>query len=92
MSAADLSPAIVAAMSHVLARLPEPALYARIDGVVREGRFVLMRRCSVGSPRPVRDTGAARQPVTMLERSGSLAECCQPAFVLGSMVGTVASS
>ena len=42
MEATELRPAIVGQMRDVLALLPEPPLYARIDGVVDGGRFVLM--------------------------------------------------
>jgi glutathione synthase/RimK-type ligase-like ATP-grasp enzyme len=42
MTRAELSAATVAAMREVLGLLPEPALYARVDGLVRDGRFVLM--------------------------------------------------
>jgi glutathione synthase/RimK-type ligase-like ATP-grasp enzyme len=42
MTAAELSPAVVTAMREVLGLLPASPLYARIDGVVRDGRFVLM--------------------------------------------------
>jgi hypothetical protein len=42
MSHAELSPEVAAAMSEVLALVPGSPLYARIDGIVRGGRFVLM--------------------------------------------------
>ena len=42
MEAAALDPATVAAMRDVLRILPSAPLYARIDGVVHRGRFVLM--------------------------------------------------
>jgi len=42
MEAATLDPAIVREMASVLARLPTPPLYARVDGVATGGRFVLM--------------------------------------------------
>ena len=42
MDPAPLDDATIAAMTRVLALLPSPPLYARIDGVLREGRFVLM--------------------------------------------------
>lgn len=38
----DLSAAIVSAMADVQALVPGDALYARIDGIVHHGRFVLM--------------------------------------------------
>jgi glutathione synthase/RimK-type ligase-like ATP-grasp enzyme len=40
--AAALHPAVVREMESVLRLLPEPALYARVDGVEIDGRFVLM--------------------------------------------------
>ena len=42
MEATELPAAVVEQMRRVLALLPEPALYARIDGVMHEGRFVVM--------------------------------------------------
>ena len=42
MQATTLGPAVVAQMRSVLALLPAPALYARVDGVTIDGRFVLM--------------------------------------------------
>jgi glutathione synthase/RimK-type ligase-like ATP-grasp enzyme len=42
MSAVRLSPDVVAQMTDVVALLPGSALYARVDGIVRDGRFVLM--------------------------------------------------
>jgi glutathione synthase/RimK-type ligase-like ATP-grasp enzyme len=42
MEAATLSEAVVRQMTSVLALLPAPALYARVDGVARGGRFTLM--------------------------------------------------
>jgi glutathione synthase/RimK-type ligase-like ATP-grasp enzyme len=42
MEAATLPPEVVAQMAAVLARLPAPALYARVDGLVRDGHFTLM--------------------------------------------------
>jgi glutathione synthase/RimK-type ligase-like ATP-grasp enzyme len=42
MEPATLPPAVIEQMRRVLALLPEPALYARIDGVMHEGRFVVM--------------------------------------------------
>ena len=42
VSACALAPQIVDEMAAVLALLPAPPLYARIDGVVVDGRFVLM--------------------------------------------------
>jgi glutathione synthase/RimK-type ligase-like ATP-grasp enzyme len=42
MEATALDPAIVRDMAFVLALLPAPALYARVDGVAVDGRFVLM--------------------------------------------------
>jgi glutathione synthase/RimK-type ligase-like ATP-grasp enzyme len=42
MQAAALPPDVIARMTEVLALLPERPLYARIDGVVQEGRFVLI--------------------------------------------------
>ena len=42
MEAARLDEATIRAMTHVLSLLPSESLYARIDGVQREGRFVLM--------------------------------------------------
>lgn len=42
MEAATLVPDVVAQMAAVLGLLPEPALYARVDGLVRDGRFTLM--------------------------------------------------
>ena len=42
VSACALAPGIVDEMAAVLALLPEPPLYARIDGVVVDRRFVLM--------------------------------------------------
>jgi len=42
MEAADLAPETVREMSTVLALLPHPALYARIDGLLQGTRFVLM--------------------------------------------------
>ena len=42
MDAASLGPEIVAQMRAILDLVPHPALYARVDGVVREARFTLM--------------------------------------------------
>ena len=42
MEPAELRPAIIEQMREVLALVPERALYARVDGVVIDGRFVLM--------------------------------------------------
>jgi glutathione synthase/RimK-type ligase-like ATP-grasp enzyme len=42
MEAASLPGDVVEQMAAVLALLPEPALYARVDGLVRDGRFILM--------------------------------------------------
>ena len=42
MLATALAPEIVDEMRHVLAALPGPALYARVDGVVQGSQFVLM--------------------------------------------------
>ena len=42
MEAATLSPAVVREMAAVLRLLPEPALYARVDGVAADDHFVLM--------------------------------------------------
>jgi glutathione synthase/RimK-type ligase-like ATP-grasp enzyme len=42
MEAATLSPAVVERMTAVLALLPERPLYARVDGVVDDERFVVM--------------------------------------------------
>lgn len=42
MEAAALDPATIAAMRDVLRLLPSAPLYARIDGVVHRGRFMLM--------------------------------------------------
>ena len=42
MEAATLAPDVIAQMAAVLTLLPEPALYARVDGVVQAGRSVLM--------------------------------------------------
>jgi glutathione synthase/RimK-type ligase-like ATP-grasp enzyme len=42
MEAAALDAATIEAMSRILSLLPSKPLYARIDGVVRGGRFVLM--------------------------------------------------
>jgi len=42
MEAATLPAAIVQDMASVLGLLPGPALYARVDGVAVDGRFVLM--------------------------------------------------
>lgn len=42
MEATVLPADVARQMAAVLALLPEPALYARVDGIVREGRFVLM--------------------------------------------------
>lgn len=42
MEAATLPDTIVEQMRRVLALLPEPSLYARVDGVMHEGRFVVM--------------------------------------------------
>jgi hypothetical protein len=42
MEAARLDDAAIAAMTRVLSLLPGEPLYARIDGVRRAGRFVLM--------------------------------------------------
>ena len=42
MEPATIPPDVVAQMAAVVALLPEPPLYARVDGVVQEGRFVLM--------------------------------------------------
>jgi len=50
MEAAALAPGVVAQMAAVLALVPEPALYARVDGVVRDGRFMLME-VEVNEPR-----------------------------------------
>jgi len=40
--AVDLGPAVVSAMATIVSHLPRESVYARIDGVVRAGRFVLM--------------------------------------------------
>jgi len=42
MEAAALAPALVREMAAVLALLPAPSLYARVDGVARGGRLVVM--------------------------------------------------
>jgi glutathione synthase/RimK-type ligase-like ATP-grasp enzyme len=42
MEAAALPGDVVAQMAAVLAMLPAPALYARVDGLTRDGRFTLM--------------------------------------------------
>jgi glutathione synthase/RimK-type ligase-like ATP-grasp enzyme len=42
MEATTLPAPVVEQMRRVLSLLPEPALYARIDGVMHEGRFVVM--------------------------------------------------
>lgn len=42
MEAASLPGDVVAQMAAVLALLPVPALYARVDGLVRDDRFTLM--------------------------------------------------
>jgi glutathione synthase/RimK-type ligase-like ATP-grasp enzyme len=42
MHAADVPPDVVAQMERVLALVPERPLYARVDGVVQDGRFVVM--------------------------------------------------
>ena len=42
MEAASLPGDVVEQMAAVLALLPAPALYARVDGLVRAGRFTLM--------------------------------------------------
>jgi glutathione synthase/RimK-type ligase-like ATP-grasp enzyme len=42
MEGAQLAPGIVDQMAAVLALLPQPALYARVDGLVCGARFVLM--------------------------------------------------
>ena len=42
METAALPGDVVAQMATVLALLPVPALYARVDGLVRDGRFTLM--------------------------------------------------
>lgn len=42
MEAASLPGDVVEQMAAVLALLPVPALYARVDGLVRDGRFLLM--------------------------------------------------
>jgi glutathione synthase/RimK-type ligase-like ATP-grasp enzyme len=42
IEAADLGPAVVAAMATIVSQLPHESVYARIDGVIRAGRFVLM--------------------------------------------------
>src|SRR2546425_5337194 len=42
MEAAAVSPPLVSEMAAVLALLPASALYARVDGVVVDGRFVVM--------------------------------------------------
>ncbi|MBM4441572.1 MAG: hypothetical protein FJ027_14250 [Candidatus Rokubacteria bacterium] len=42
MAAAELSAAVVEKMAAVLALLPERPLYARVDGVVDDDRFVVM--------------------------------------------------
>ena len=42
MEAATLPGDIVEQMAAVLGLLPLPALYARVDGLVRDGRFILM--------------------------------------------------
>ena len=39
---AALSTGVIAAMTAVLSLLPRPAIYARVDGVVRDGHFILM--------------------------------------------------
>ena len=41
MEAAAVSPPLVSEMAAVLALLPASALYARVDGVVVDGRFVV---------------------------------------------------
>lgn len=40
--ATAVSPAVVQAATRVLALLPEPPLFARVDGIVRQGEFLLM--------------------------------------------------
>jgi glutathione synthase/RimK-type ligase-like ATP-grasp enzyme len=42
MLPAHVAPAVVAQMADVVSRLPEAPLYARVDGIVRDGRLVLM--------------------------------------------------
>ena len=42
MIATDVPPDVVAQMASVVARLPSPALYARVDGIICDDRFVLM--------------------------------------------------
>jgi glutathione synthase/RimK-type ligase-like ATP-grasp enzyme len=42
MEGATLPAEVVAQMAAVLTLLPRPALYARVDGLVRDGRFTLM--------------------------------------------------
>jgi glutathione synthase/RimK-type ligase-like ATP-grasp enzyme len=42
MEEAALPTGVVDAMATAVSLLPHPALYARVDGVVRDGRFVLM--------------------------------------------------
>ncbi len=42
METALVPPDVVEQMRAILALLPAPALYARLDGIVRAGRFVLM--------------------------------------------------
>jgi hypothetical protein len=42
MEAVTLEHDVVAQMTAVLALLPERPLYARVDGVVEQGRFVLI--------------------------------------------------
>jgi glutathione synthase/RimK-type ligase-like ATP-grasp enzyme len=42
MEATTMAGDVVSQMARVLALLPEPALYARVDGIVHEGRFTLM--------------------------------------------------
>jgi glutathione synthase/RimK-type ligase-like ATP-grasp enzyme len=39
---AALPAAVIEAMSAVLSLLPQPAVYARVDGVVRDGHFIMM--------------------------------------------------
>jgi glutathione synthase/RimK-type ligase-like ATP-grasp enzyme len=42
MEATTLEPAVVREMASVLALLPAPPMYARVDGLAVDGRFVLM--------------------------------------------------
>ena len=42
MAAAEVSSDVIAQMASVIALLPRPALYARVDGVLHGTRFVLM--------------------------------------------------